>query len=152
MDKHTKKYAFLVLALIIIAAIAVLVLIVFTPGIAKSGKLFDTMGVPLPFICALYVGAGAALWFLAELFFIMITVNRGNPFVKRNVYALRRMGIACLIAAAALVFVLLFYGWYEHFSIIVCVFILMFGVLCTFALSGVFSRAVEYKAENDLTV
>ena len=152
MDKVTRYFAFFVVILIFLAAIAVIALGVFVPSIAINGKLFDTLGRPVPFVCALYVGVIAALWFLAELLLIMMSVRKGNPFVKRNVFALRRMGIACLIAAFALLFVLFFYGWYHHFSIIVCVFILFFGVLCTFALSGVFMRAVEYKTENDLTV
>ncbi len=111
MDRYTKNFALAIVILIFTAAAAVLVLCFFIPKLAGESLLFDTMGCPIPFAAAMYVGCAAAL--LSMLFI---------------------------------------YGWYQHFSIIVCVFILLFGALCAFTLSRVFARAVEYKAENDLTV
>ena len=152
MDRYTKNFALAIVILIFTAAAAVLVLCFFIPKLAGESLLFYTMGCPIPFAAAMYVGCAAALWFLAELFFIMLSVKRGEPFVKRNVVSLRHMAGCCMIAVAALLSMLFIYGWYQHFSIIVCVFILLFGALCAFTLSRVFARAVEYKAENDLTV
>ncbi len=152
MENTTKVFATAVVVLIFITAAAVFALLFFIPSIAVNGELFETAGVPAPFMVTMYVGCLAALWFLKELFSIMSTVRKGDPFVKKNVSALARMAVCCVVAAGALLCMLFIYGWYQHFSITVCVFILFFGALCSYTLSRVFDRAVEYKAENDLTV
>ena len=152
MEKTTKTITTAVVVLIFVTAAAVFALLFLIPSIALNDRLFDTAGVPAPFMVTMYVGSFAALWFLKELFSIMVTVRKGDPFVKKNVSALARMAVCCIVAAAALACMLFIYGWYQHFSITVCIFILFFGALCAYTLSRVFDRAVEYKAENDLTV
>lgn len=155
VDRFTKNFAAVIVSLIFAAAAAIVVLCVYIPKIANEYLVLfgmNTSGHPVPFMIAMYAVCAAALWFLAELFFIMLSVKRGEPFVDRNVRSLNHMAGCCVIAAAALIFMLVMYGWYRDFSLYICAFILLFGALCAMTLSRVFAKAVEYKAENDLTV
>ena len=82
------------------------------------------------------------------LFCMMNTLDR-DPFVQKNVNALRRMGnVALIIALLGLSTLLLHPVW---LAVIAALPVAMCG-LFSLVLSRVFAQAVAYKQENDLTV
>jgi len=82
------------------------------------------------------------------LFCMMNTLDR-DPFVQKNVNALRRMGnVALIIALLGLSTLLLHPVW---LAVIAALPVAMCG-LFSIVLSRVFAKAVAYKQENDLTV
>lgn len=101
------------------------------------------------FLIAFVLVAGAfAFWILFELVFIMRTVH-DDPFVKRNIRAFYRMGIAALLAAVF--FVVKSVADYTLMTA-VCALVMMLSGLFSLVLAVVFDRAVAYKDENDLTI
>jgi hypothetical protein len=95
----------------------------------------------------LLAGSGALLIILDLV--KMLKTAQGDPFVQKNVAALRRMGFAAL-AESALFFVktVIFFTPMTAVSGLV---LLMCG-LFSLVLAGVFGKAVLYKQENDLTI
>jgi hypothetical protein len=99
----------------------------------------------LPF---LIVVALAAMWVLLEMIGMLRTVPR-DPFVQRNVKALRRVGLAGMGIAG------LFFGkclLYPTFLTMACGALLVLCGLFAFTLSSLFRRAVALREENDLTI
>lgn len=82
------------------------------------------------------------------LFGMMRTVD-GDPFVERNVKALRNMGISALIVTAAALLTPVFIT--VPLAVLAALPIGMCG-LFSLVLSGIFKKAVAFKEENDLTV
>ena len=82
------------------------------------------------------------------LFGMMNTLN-SDPFVERNVRALRRMGIVALVIALLGLGTLLLHP--VPLAVIAALPVAMCG-LFSVVLSRVFAEAVAYKQENDLTV
>ena len=88
------------------------------------------------------------IWIVGELIGIMHTV-RVDPFIKKNVSALRRIGIlavcvATLFAVKCVLFV--------TFLTVVCVFLFIICGMLAFTLCSLFKQAVAFKEENDLTI
>lgn len=79
---------------------------------------------------------------------MMRTVSR-DPFVERNVKALRRMGLVALVIALLGISTLLLHP--VPLAVIAALPVAMCG-LFSLVLSRVFAQAVAYKQENDLTV
>ncbi len=93
------------------------------------------------------VGA-AGLYILFELIRLFRTL-RGDPFVLRNVKALKRMGASALVVTA------LFAGKcavYFTPMTLVCALLILLLSLFAFVLANLFEKAVEYKLENELTI
>ena len=90
-----------------------------------------------------------AIVICVTLFVMMRSIDK-DPFVRRNVRALRLMGVVALgMAACCLLLVLL------PANTILAQFVGAAVALCglfSLVLSGVFERAVAFKEENDLTV
>ena len=79
---------------------------------------------------------------------MMGTLDR-DPFVQKNVNALRRMGITALIIALLGLGTLFLHP--VPLAVIAALPVAMCG-LFSLVLSRVFAQAVAYKLENDLTV
>ena len=82
------------------------------------------------------------------LFCMMNTLDR-DPFVQKNVNALRRMGDVALIIALLGLSTMLLHP--VPLAVIAAAPVAMCG-LFSIVLSRVFAQAVSYKQENDLTV
>lgn len=80
---------------------------------------------------------------------MMKTVISQDCFVDENVRELKIMGTASFVIAAAFLVKTIFAGTVAGVVIIVVFFI---AALFSFVLAGVFSEAVRYKKENDLTI
>ena len=100
----------------------------------------------LPIIASLCLLGGEYIAF--TLFCMMNTLN-SDPFVERNVRALRRMGIVALIIAVLGLSTMLLYA--VPLAVVAALPVAMCG-LFSLVLSRVFAKAVAYKQENDLTV
>ena len=83
-----------------------------------------------------------------ELIIMLRTILK-NPFVKRNVKSLNRIGIMAFIIAA-LFFVKCFL--YVTFLTLAFGILLIILGLFAFTLASLFDKAVEFKEENDLTI
>lgn len=96
----------------------------------------------------LIVVAVLGLWVVLEMIGMMRTIPT-DPFVRRNVLALRRVGIIGLVIAALFFFKCILY---VTFMTLLCGVILVICGLFAFTLSNLFRQAVTFKEENDLTI
>ena len=87
--------------------------------------------------------------YIAITLFCMMNTLNSDPFVERNVRALRRMGIVALVIALLGLGTLLLHP--VPLAVIAALPVAMCG-LFSVVLSRVFAEAVAYKQENDLTV
>jgi len=118
---------------------------VVTEFFAKEGK---------PQAYAVLSGAIATLCllggeYIAFTLFCMMRTLESDPFVRKNVDALRRMGVTALIVAALGLSTLLLHP--VPLAVVAALPVAMCG-LFSLVLSRVFLQAVAYKQENDLTV
>ena len=147
------KLNFVVKALIIAGMILGLALLIYV-----TRYLFIYAGMPAvngkpgwQFVAsyALGVVCFALAEYIAWTLLTMMKSLDENPFVMKNVRALRRMGFAALaITVCGLATILM-----QSLPLVV-VFALPIGMcgLFSLVLSNVFARAVAFKEENDLTV
>jgi len=101
------------------------------------------------FITIFLMGVGVLGLFIVFELIVMLRTMLKNPFVKRNVRSLNIIGITAFITAA-LFFVKCFL--YVTFLTLIFGICLVILGLFAFTLANLFSKAVEYKEENDLTI
>jgi len=87
--------------------------------------------------------------FIAVTLFCMMRTLEKDPFVQKNVNALRRMGLTAFAVALLGLSTLLLHP--VPLAVIAALPVAMCG-LFSLVLSRVFAQAVAYKLENDLTV
>jgi hypothetical protein len=87
--------------------------------------------------------------YIAFTLYCMMRTLESDPFVRKNVDALRRMGVAALAIAALGLSTLLLHP--VPLAVIAALPVAMCG-LFSLVLSRVFLQAVAYKQENDLTI
>ena len=123
-------------------------------------------GVEMPIVVDFFAKEGKPVWYAVAsgviatlcilgaeyiaftLFCMMRTLER-DPFVQRNVDALRHMGLMALAVAVLGLSTLLLH------PVPLAVIAALPGAMCglfSLVLSRVFAQAVAYKQENDLTV
>ena len=143
-----KKIAMVTEVVIWITLVCAAAVYVAIPWLVDS-YLFRNFSNRAATFAALYVGGAGAIWLVIEFLRLMRTVVRGTPFVYANVRSLRHIGVCCMICSAAIIFMLFF-----DFSVtlLICVGILLFGLLCSAVLAALWKKAVDYKQENDLTI
>lgn len=112
---------------------------------AQEGKplLYATLSGIIATLCI----AGGE--YIAFTLFCMMRTLESDPFVQKNVDALRRMGIAALVVALLGLCTLFLHP--VPLAVIAALPVAMCG-LFSLVLSRVFAQAVAYKLENDLTV
>lgn len=99
-------------------------------------------------LCFLMVAGTLGVWIVGEIIGMLRTIG-SDPFVLRNVNALKRMGFVAITTAALFLLKCFVY---------VTLLTLAFGILmliCSlfaFTLAGLFAQAVRFKEENDLTI
>lgn len=147
MNAFTQKMARVVTVLINCMLVAGGIAFLAIPKIADA--IAESFVHRVPTLICMYAGGIAAYWLIYEFRVIMDSVQKGTPFVTRNVQALKHIAICCGWAAADIIFILFF-----TFSVplVLCAFVLTFGMLCAIVLASVFRQAVEYKQETDLTI
>lgn len=98
-------------------------------------------------VFVMVVGAGF-LWIVGELAFVLRTLG-SNPFVQRNVSALRRVGIVGFLIA--LVFLIRCLQYLSPMTVVVAAMLVIMA-LCALVIASVFAKAIHFKQENDLTI
>ena len=111
----------------------------------KEGKP-ESFAIIAGIIASLCVLGGEYIAF--TLFCMMGTLDR-DPFVQKNVNALRNMGLSALVIAILGLSTLFLHP--VPLAVIAALPVAMCG-LFSLVLSRVFAQAVAYKLENDLTV
>jgi len=116
-----------------------------TDFFAREGKpeSFAVLSAIIATLCIL-----GAEYIALTLFCMMNTLER-DPFVQKNVNALKRMGVTALVIALLGLSTLLLHP--VPLAVIAAAPVAMCG-LFSIVLSRVFAQAVAYKQENDLTV
>lgn len=91
---------------------------------------------------------GLIMWMVGEVIGAMRTLRK-DPFTRRNVNAVTRIGIIMiLIFVAFLIKTILFFTVLS----LLCTVILFAACLAVFTLQNLFSQAIFYKEENELTI
>ena len=154
MSKNSRILNLFVQVCVIIGMLAGVALLVtiYTIEMPIVTDFFTLEGKPLWFatlsgvIASLCILGGEYIAF--TLFCMMGTLER-DPFVQKNVNALRRMGIVALVIALLGLSTLLLHP--VPLAVVAALPVAMCG-LFSLVLSRVFAQAVAYKQENDLTV
>lgn len=148
---------------IVSKALKISLYIIFALGVAGT--------VTLPFLLEFYTGilydayyllpgyrmfilvflmfvAVLGLWIILEMIRMLRSIPT-DPFVMRNVLALKRIGVILLVLAALFFLKCLNY---VTFLTMACGFGFIVCGLFAFTLSNLFRQAVVFKEENDLTI
>ena len=147
MNRTSRRLALATIVVICIGIAGMAAIFVAIPWLARVLRFVFPQYVPT--LIFMYIGALLALWLLAEFLLIMRTVQRGQPFVLRNVRSLLHIAICCGICAADMLFMVFVT---PSVTLGICAGILAFGMLCAIVLAHVFRQAVLFKEENDLTI
>lgn len=154
MRKNNRFLNLFVQACVVIGMLAGIALIweIYAVEMPIVVDFFQREGKPESF--AIIAGVLASLCILGgeyiafKLFCMMGTLDR-DPFVQKNVDALRSMGICALVIAILGLCTLFLHP--VPLAVIAALPVAMCG-LFSLVLSRVFAQAVAYKLENDLTV
>lgn len=105
--------------------------------------------VRIPMLIALYVSGACAFCILLYLRRLLKSVNTENPFSEANAKRLKRIGLLCLPIAAVYLGVMPVLP-----SVLVLCVALAFSFIAALmaVLAELFTQAVAYKQENDLTI
>ncbi len=102
-----------------------------------------------PSLIFFYVGGLAGLWFMISMRAMTVSVRKCNPFVRANVSRLKQMSTACIILMLDFVYLTVVSGSVLGYF---CILLLLLAALAAIICAWVFARAIEFKAENDLTI
>lgn len=113
-------------------------------------------------VLLLVVGISSLFYIVFQLRSIIKTLILGDPFVRSNAIAFKKISISSLIIALCYLINLFINSNFKEFKFIYVdnmgihtdmeVFIFLFASAFIFILSKVFDKAVTFKEENDLTV
>lgn len=106
-------------------------------------------GIELPIIIVLLIAGSMSLYILWGLRRIFNTIVNTNPFNLENVTILRRLSVAAFIISID--FIVKCFFWFTLATAIIVIIFAIAGLFCL-VLADVFTQAVLYKEENDLTV
>lgn len=101
------------------------------------------------FLCFFVVIVGGLLiWMIGEVIGAMKTLRK-DPFTRRNVNAVTHIGIIVILLFIAFVIKTIMF-----FTVLtaLCAVILFAASLAVFTLQNLFSQAIIYKEENELTI
>ena len=151
MSKNMKLLA-AVIAVLAVAALALMVTMLFLiPRVCVEQAPRYTGGRAGLLGAMMYVSTLSAALFLCAMLAIMQAVRSGNPFRRRVVVLLRIMAGCCLVACGDFTVVAVM-GQFRFLGVDTCAAILLIGGLCCLLLSQVFTRAIAYKQDSDLTI
>lgn len=101
------------------------------------------------YMVILYTFGILMLYILNELRIIFNSVEKTDPFILRNVTALRRISKASMATCVIFLVKILVYN---SLMTMVSFFIFFIASLFCIVLAEIFKKAVEYKDEHDLTI
>lgn len=131
---------------------ASIVFVIFVPFTAKY--VFYWINYPykdymLPFTIIIFLSGICCTYILYNLKKMYASLLVGNPFVNENVCHFRKMAVACMSIAVIYIIKCIFLFTLAAVIIAVCFII---GCLFCLTLKDLFKQAINYKAENDLTI
>ena len=113
-------------------------------------------------IILLVVGISSLFYIVFMLKGIINTLIKGDPFVKSNAIAFKKISVSCLIISICYLINLFINSNFKEFKFIYVdnmgihtdmeVFIFLFASAFIYILAKVFDKAVSFKEENDLTI
>lgn len=113
-------------------------------------------------IVLLVVGISSLFYIVFMLKGIINTLIKGDPFVKSNAIAFKKISVSCLIISICYLINLFINSNFKEFKFIYVdnmgihtdmeVFIFLFASAFIYILAKVFDKAVSFKEENDLTI
>jgi len=113
-------------------------------------------------IVLLVLGISSLFYIVFMLKGIINTIIKGDPFVRSNVIAFKRISVSCLIISICYLINLFINSNFKGFKFIYVdnmgihtdmeVFIFLFAAAFIYILAKVFDKAVSFKEENDLTI
>jgi len=113
-------------------------------------------------ILLLVVGISSLFYIVFMLKGIISTLIKGDPFVRSNAIAFKKICVACLIISICYLINLFINSNFKEFKFIYVdnmgihtdmeVFIFLFAAAFIYILAKVFDKAVSFKEENDLTI
>jgi len=113
-------------------------------------------------IILLVVGISSLFYIVFTLKGIINTLIKGDPFVRSNAIAFKKISVLCLIIAGCYLVNLFINSNFKEFKFIYIdnmgihtdmeVFIFLFAAAFIYILAKVFDTAVSFKEENDLTI
>ncbi len=110
---------------------------------------YKTQGYLIPFSVIIFFSGACCVYILFNLKQMFRSLLDGNPFTEKNVNHFRKISVSCsLIAFIYLV------KCFFMFTFATLVIATVFAVGCLFCLTlkDLFKQAINYKAENDLTI
>ncbi len=103
----------------------------------------------LPLEITIIVAGICAEYVLFMLIKIFNTMKKGNPFVNENAVHLKKIAITCFVLA--LIFILKFTYWFTLATALLVPIFILAGMFCL-TLKSLFTQAVQFKQDNDLTI
>ena len=113
-------------------------------------------------IVLLIVGISSLFYIVFMLKGIINTLIKGDPFVRSNAVAFKKISVSCLIISLCYFINLFINSNFKEFKFIYVdnmgvhtdmeVFIFLFAAAFIYILAKVFDKAVTFKEENDLTI
>ncbi len=102
-----------------------------------------------PTIIVLLISGACAVYIIFHLRKIFQAIGNGNPFVIENARYLRNMAVGSFVICV--VFILKIFYWFTFATVIIALVFLMAGLFCL-TLKDLFTQAVKFKEDNDLTI
>ena len=113
-------------------------------------------------ILLLVIGISSLFYIVFMLKGIINTLIKGDPFVRSNAIAFKKISLSCLIISLCYLVNLFINSNFKGFKFIYVdnmgihtdmeVFIFLFAAAFIYILAKVFEKAVSFKEENDLTI
>jgi len=97
----------------------------------------------------MYASGIPAITLLVLALRLMVNITRGEAFVRKNAHLLGQMGICALVISGLFLIGSFFIN--SIFIAVVCVVFLLLAVLAK-VFRELFSKAIDYKEENELTI
>lgn len=117
------------------------------PKIIKNLNLSENL--ILPTIITLLLSGACAVYIIFQLKKIFKTLTSGNPFVVKNTICLKNMAIAAFIISIIYLYKLTY--WFTPATVIIVLVFLVAGLFCL-TLEDLFTQAIKFKEDNDLTI
>lgn len=159
-EKFLSKVLSTVLNLSIVAGVVLTIGVFYTTFYKR--KIEDIITNEGLVIMLLIAGISSLFYIVFQLRGIIKTLIIGDPFVRSNAIAFKKISIASLIIALCYLINLFINSNLKEFKFIYVdtmgihtdmeVFIFLFASAFIFVLAKVFDKAVTFKEENDLTI
>ncbi|MCF0147777.1 MAG: DUF2975 domain-containing protein [Clostridium sp.] len=159
-EKKLSSVLSIILSITIVFGIILTGILVYNTFISKG--IEDVIIDKGLIILLLVVGIGNLFYIVFMLKGIINTLIKGDPFVRSNAIAFKKISISCLLISICYLINLFINSNFKEFKFIYVdnmgihtdmeVFIFLFAAAFIYILAKVFDKAVSFKEENDLTI